>query len=49
VAIRPQVEEKWRKLESKLIGNLTATEQLMLSQLFGKLVENLLSTAVPTS
>jgi len=42
VAIRPQVEEKWRKLEEKLVANLTATEQLVLSQLFGKLVENLL-------
>jgi DNA-binding MarR family transcriptional regulator len=42
VAIRPQVEEKWRKLEEKLVGNLTATEQLVLSQLFGKLIENLL-------
>ena len=41
-AIRPQVEEKWRKLEEKLVGNLTATEQLVLSQLFGKLIENLL-------
>jgi MarR family transcriptional regulator, organic hydroperoxide resistance regulator len=41
VAIRPQVEEKWRKLEERLVGNLTATEQLVLSQLFGKLVENL--------
>src|SRR5215204_4496977 len=40
-AIHPQVEEKWRKLEEKLIGNLTATEQLVLSQLFGKLAENL--------
>jgi MarR family transcriptional regulator, organic hydroperoxide resistance regulator len=43
VAIRPQVEEKWRKLEEKLVGNLTTTEQLMLSQLFSKLVENLLA------
>ncbi|HEY8560572.1 MAG TPA: MarR family transcriptional regulator [Pyrinomonadaceae bacterium] len=40
-AIRPRVEEKWRKLEEKLIGNLTATEQLVLNQLFGKLIENL--------
>ena len=44
VAIRPQVEEKWRLLEAKLVGNLTATEQLVLSQLFGKVVENLVST-----
>ena len=43
VAIRPQVEEKWQKLEEKLIGSLTATEQLVLSQLFGKLTENLKS------
>ena len=42
VAIRPQVEEKWRKLEEKLVANLTPTEQLVLSQLFSKLVENLL-------
>ena len=41
VAIRPKVEEKWRKLEESLVGNLTTTEQLVLSQLFGKLVENL--------
>ena len=41
VAIRPQVEEKWRKLEVNLVGSLTTTEQLVLSQLFGKLVENL--------
>ena len=40
-AVHPHVEEKWRKLEGKLIGNLTATEQLVLTQLFGKLVENL--------
>jgi DNA-binding MarR family transcriptional regulator len=45
VAIRPQVEEKWRKLEERLVANLTATEQLVLSQLFGKLVENLLTKA----
>lgn len=41
VAIRPQVEERWLKLEERLVGNLTATEQLVLSQLFGKLVQNL--------
>ena len=41
VAVRPQVEAKWQKLEEKLIGSLTATEQLVLSQLFGKLTENL--------
>jgi DNA-binding MarR family transcriptional regulator len=40
-AIRPQVEQKWNKLEQRLVGDLTATEQLVLSQLFGKLVENL--------
>lgn len=40
-AIRPQIEEKWRQLEEKLIAKLTATEQLVLSQLFGKIVENL--------
>ena len=49
VAIRPQVEEKWRKLEEKLVGNLTATEQLVLSQLFGKVVENLLLKEVSAS
>lgn len=48
-AIRPQVEEKWQKLEEKLVGNLTATEQLVLSQLFGKLVENLLEPDVSDS
>src|SRR5215203_5552259 len=41
-AIRPQVEEKWQMLEEKLIANLTKTEQLVLSQLFGRVVENLL-------
>lgn len=41
VAIRPAVEEKWRKIEEKLLANLTPTEQLVLSQLFGKVVENL--------
>ncbi|HEY0459636.1 MAG TPA: MarR family transcriptional regulator [Pyrinomonadaceae bacterium] len=41
-AIRPQVEEKWLRLEEKLIANLTKTEQLVLSQLFGRVVENLL-------
>lgn len=40
-AIRLEVEEKWQKLEDKLIANLTATEQLVLSQLFGKIVDNL--------
>jgi MarR family transcriptional regulator, organic hydroperoxide resistance regulator len=44
-AVRPQVEEKWRQLEEKLIANLTATEQLVLSQLFGKIVENLTTNA----
>lgn len=48
-AIRPQVEETWRKLEEKLVANLTATEQLVLSQLFGKLVENLLMPEVSGS
>jgi DNA-binding MarR family transcriptional regulator len=42
VAIRPQVEEIWIKLEEKLVDNLTATERLVLSQLFAKVVENLL-------
>jgi DNA-binding MarR family transcriptional regulator len=32
VAIRPQVEEIWRKIEGKLVANFTATEQLVLSQ-----------------
>ena len=49
VAIRPQVEEKWQKLEVKLAGNLTATEQLMLSQLFDKVIENLLTKGVSAS
>ncbi|SRR5215204_4321805 len=49
VAIRPQVEEKWQKLEEKLVGNLTPTERLVLSQLFGKLVENLLAKEISTS
>jgi len=48
-AIRPQVEEKWRKIEDRLVANLTATEQLVLSQLFGKLVENLLSAKISDS
>jgi MarR family transcriptional regulator, organic hydroperoxide resistance regulator len=48
-AIRPRVEEKWQKLEEKLIGRLTATEQLVLSQLFGKIVESLLAKEVPVS
>ena len=48
-AIRPQVEETWRKLEVKLIGNLTSTEQLVLSQLFGKIIENVLSPVMPDS
>lgn len=43
LAIRPQVEEKWQRLEEKLVANLTPTEQLVLSQLFGKLGENLLT------
>ena len=43
VAIQPQVEEKWRSLEERLIGNLTTTEQLVLSQLIGKLVDNLMA------
>lgn len=40
VAIRPQIETVWNKLEEKLLANLTKTEQLVLNQLFGKLVEN---------
>ena len=44
-AIRPQVEDIWRKLEEKLLGDLTATEQLVLSQLFGKLIGNILNRA----
>ncbi len=48
-AIRPQVEEKWRNLEEKLVANLTATEQLVLSQLFGKLIENLVEPKVEDS
>lgn len=41
-AIRPQVEEKWQKIEEKLVANLTATEQLVLTQLFDKLADNLI-------
>ncbi len=48
-AIHPQVEDKWRKLEEKLVANLTPTEQLVLSQLFGRLVENLLMKETPIS
>lgn len=44
-AVRPQVEEKWHKLGQRLIGDLTATEQLVLSQLFGKLIGNLSNSA----
>lgn len=40
-AIRPSVEEKWRKLDELLGTNLTPTEQLVLTQLFSKLLENL--------
>jgi len=43
VAIRPQIEERWRKIEEKLIANLTPTERLVLSDLFQKLVDNLLT------
>ena|SRR5215203_5174207 len=46
VAIRPNVEEKWQELEEKLTRNLTATEQLVLSQLIGKLIENLMSPKI---
>jgi DNA-binding MarR family transcriptional regulator len=48
-AIRPQVEAIWQKIEGKLVTNLTATEQLVLSQLIGKLVENLLTPEVSAS
>ena len=40
-AIRPRIEEKWRQIEENLVANLTVTEQLVLSQLFEKLVANL--------
>jgi len=40
VAIRPQVESIWQKIEEKLTLNLTPTEQLVLNQLLGKIVEN---------
>ncbi len=42
-AIRPQIEETWRKLELGLVENLTATEQLVLSQLFTKMNETVLN------
>ena len=42
-AIRPRVEEKWRKLEEKIVANLTPTEHLVLNQLFGRLIDNLLT------
>jgi MarR family transcriptional regulator, organic hydroperoxide resistance regulator len=45
-AIRPQVEVKWQQLEQKILGDLTATEQLVLSQLFSKLTGNLLNKAI---
>ena|SRR5687768_10710208 len=48
-AIRPQVEGKWQKLEEKLIANLTSTEQLVLSQLFAKIIENISSNKAPPS
>jgi MarR family transcriptional regulator, organic hydroperoxide resistance regulator len=40
IAIRLTVEEQWKKIEEKLVANLTVTEQLVLSQLFGKISEN---------
>lgn len=40
--IRPQIEEQWKIIEEKLVANLTATEQLVLTQLFEKIGENLL-------
>ena len=42
-AIRPQIEETWKKLELGLVENLTATEQLILSQLFIKMNETILN------
>lgn len=41
VAIRPSIEEMWKNLEISLVENLTPTEQLVLSQLFCKINENL--------
>jgi MarR family transcriptional regulator, organic hydroperoxide resistance regulator len=41
-AIRPRVEEKWQKIEEKIVSNLTPTEHLVLTQLFGRLIDNLL-------
>ena len=44
-AVRPEVEKLWQKLEQRLLGDLTATEQLVLSQLFGKLIANLANSS----
>jgi len=41
-AIRPQIEEMWKRLEIELVENLTPTEQIILSQLFSKINETLL-------
>ena len=40
--IKSNVENKWIKLEEKLVCNLTQTEQLILNQLFQKVSDNLL-------
>lgn len=40
-AVRPKVEEEWVKIDEKLLANLTATEQLVLSQLCSKIGDNL--------
>ncbi len=42
-AIRPEIEETWKNLELGLVQNLTATEQLVLSQLFSKINETILN------
>ena len=41
--VRPEVEEQWQKVEEQLLTNLTATEKLVLSQLFEKLSVSLMT------
>ena len=48
-AIRPRVEEKWQKIEEKIVANLTPTEHLVLAQLFDRLIDNLIIRKTSTS
>ena len=41
VQIKSAVEEQWLKLETQTFAFLTETEKLILTQLFGKMKENL--------